>query len=190
MLLRWIRRFLYRLFLAPRRIRWSVVFEEILTLHTEGDLKMKLSTEQQVKLTVRPLTASGRPARIDGPVRFVTEDDTIVAIETIDANTAYAKAVGPGTARVFATFDADLDADEIRLLEFDAEIEVVEAEATGAELSFGTPEFLVLTPPGEPEVVEPVQLEGLDMPPVTPADPEAPVDPVSPEEPKPEQPTP
>lgn len=179
MLLRWICRLLSRLFPPPRRIIWSVAFEEILTIQTEGDLKMKLTTEQQVKLTVRPVTASGRPARIDGVVRFVSEDETIVRIEPLSDTSCYAVAVGAGTARVFANFDADLDADEVRVLEFDAEIEVVEAEAVGAELEFSAPEFLVLTPIGEPEVVEPVQLEGLDMPPVdseqpAPSDPEQP----------------
>lgn len=173
MLLRWICRLLSRLFPPPRRIIWSVAFEEILTIQTEGDLKMKLTTEQQVKLTVRPVTASGRPARIDGVVRFVSEDETIVRIEPLSDTSCYAVAVGAGTARVFANFDADLDADEVRVLEFDAEIEVIEAEAVGAEIEFGIPEFLVLTPVGQPEITEPA-LEGLDYPPAAPTDPEQP----------------
>jgi hypothetical protein len=178
MLLRWICGLLSPLLPLCKQpsVIWTVTFEESLTFHIRGKFLMQLNTEQKVKATVRPLTAGGNPARIDGPVHFESQYEDIVLVEAIDDTTCYLIARGPGTARITATFDADLDADEVRSLQFDAEITVVEAEAEGASLDFAQPEFLVLTPVGEDEVVElPVEDED-EVETSTEADDPAPVD--------------
>ena len=156
MLLSWIRGLLSPLLPLCKQpsVIWTVAYEKSLSFHIRGNFQMQLNTEQKVKTTVRPLTAGGNPARIDGPVHFESQYEDIVLIEAIDDTTCYVRAVRPGTARVTASFDADLDAGETRMLQFDAEVTVVEAEADGASLDFAQPEFLILTPLGDPEVVE------------------------------------
>lgn len=162
MLLRWLSQllssFLFLLF-HPSRFdkvlaRWTIECSDTLSIHILGKFTMNLTSEQKIKITVRPVTAGGNPARIDGPVTFASENEGVVRIEAIDDMNAYAIAVATGTTRITATFDADLDEGETRFLTFDAEITVENAEAVGAEVAFGTPEYLVLTPIGTYEAHE------------------------------------
>jgi hypothetical protein len=127
---------------------------------------MNLNTEQRARVTIKPLTAGGHPARIDGAVSFSSSDESIIRVEAIDDMNAYIYGVAVGTARVVATFDADLDATEVRTLEYDGDVTVVEAEAESAEATYGEPE-LVLTPVGEPPVENPPADGGDDVPPTT-----------------------
>jgi len=50
------------------------------------------------------------------------------------------KAVGGGVAQIIASFDADLSG-EVRPVEMTGALEVVEAEAVTAEITFGEPEL-------------------------------------------------
>lgn len=118
---------------------------------------MELNTEQSCIATVRPLTAGGNPARIDGSVVFASDNEN-VRFEQIDFLNTRIFGVTPGESRITATFDADLDLDEVRTLTFDGIINVTEAEAAGADFSFGEA-TLVLTPVGEPQVDEPAPAE-------------------------------
>lgn len=120
---------------------------------------MDLNTEQSCIATVRPLTAGGNPARIDGSVVFASDNEN-VRFEQIDFLNTRIFGVTPGESRITATFDADLDLDEVRTLTFDGTINVTEAEAAGADFSFGEA-TLVLTPVGEPQVDEPAPAEDL-----------------------------
>lgn len=124
---------------------------------TTEELQMELNTEQSCIATVRPLTAGGNPARIDGSVVFASDNEN-VRFEQIDFLNTRIFGVTPGESRITATFDADLDLDEIRTLTFDGTINVTEAEAAGADFSFGEA-TLVLTPVGEPQVEEPAPAE-------------------------------
>lgn len=114
---------------------------------------MQINTEQKVLVTIRPLTAAGNPARIDGPVSFAASNPEVVRFEQVDDTSAYVYGAAIGETEITATFDADLDAGEERNLTYTGTIQVVEAEAESATASFGVP-VLVLTPPGESEQPE------------------------------------
>ncbi|MCS6828331.1 MAG: hypothetical protein NZ553_17075 [Caldilinea sp.] len=103
-------------------------------------LMARITNEQQVKVTVRPLTAAGRPARIDGEVEFISTDENVATISRIDAMSAMVISGNPGVTQIVATFDADLG-EGVRPVEMSGALEVVEAEAERGEIIFGTPEL-------------------------------------------------
>lgn len=99
----------------------------------------RITTEEQVSVTVRPLTQHGKPASIDGSVEFTSSDPAVASVTSNGPLTALVVAVGTGVAQITATFDADLGAG-VRPVEMSGALEVVGAEATTAEIVFGTPE--------------------------------------------------
>ncbi len=101
----------------------------------------RITTEQRVSIEVFPKTAAGNPAVIDGPVTFASADETIATVTTTGDNSAYVVAAGLGATQILASFDADLG-EGVRTLTFTGAIEVVGAEAEGAEIVFGTPELI------------------------------------------------
>jgi hypothetical protein len=107
-------------------------------------LMARITTEQQVAVSVAPKTLAGRPAAIDGVVAFSSSDEAVAAVVSTGPTSALVKAVGPGVAQIVAKFDADLDAGELREVTASGAIEVVAAEAETAEITFGTPELTPL----------------------------------------------
>lgn len=103
-------------------------------------LMARITTEQQVAVTVRPLTEAGRPARIDGEVEFASSDETVATVTKTGATSALVVSAGPGVTQISAVFDADLG-EGVRPVEMTGALEVVEAEAVTAEITFGTPEL-------------------------------------------------
>ncbi len=101
----------------------------------------RITNEEQVKVSVAPKTASGRPAAIDGAVSFESSDVAVATVTPIDSLSALVVAVGPGVAQIRATFDADLDEGEVRTIEMTGALEVVLAEAVVGEITFGAPEL-------------------------------------------------
>ena len=75
----------------------------------EGVTKMDLRDDQKVLLTIEPVDAKGKPAKLDGVPVWAGSDDTVVTIvPASDGLSAVASGVTPGTARVVVTADADL----------------------------------------------------------------------------------
>jgi hypothetical protein len=105
----------------------------------------RITTEQQVAITVNPLTEAGRTARIDGEVDFASSDPAVGTVTKTGPRTAMVVSAGPGVCQISATFDADLG-EGVRPVEMTGALEVVEAEAVTAEITFGTPELKPLTP--------------------------------------------
>lgn len=101
----------------------------------------RLTNEQQVPITVVPLTAGGRVATIDGDVVFTSSDPAVATVESTGSLTALVKAVGVGATQIVAVFDADLDVGEIREVTFSGAVEVVAAEAETGVIEFGQPEL-------------------------------------------------
>lgn len=99
----------------------------------------RITTDQQVVVSVAPKTAKGKPAKIDGSVTFTSSDTGVATVTSIDALTATVVAVAEGVAQITASFDADLDEGEVRNVEMSGALEVVAAEATTAEITFGEP---------------------------------------------------
>jgi len=106
----------------------------------EGNMA-RITSEQQVSITVEPKTLAGNPAQIDGDVVFASSDEAVATVTSTGPLTAMVVAVGLGVAQISATFDADLDVGELREIVSTGAIEVVGAEAETAEIVFGTPEL-------------------------------------------------
>lgn len=100
----------------------------------------RITTEEQVTVTVAPKTAAGRDARIDGVVEWTSSDLTVATVESTGQLSAVVRSVGPGVAQIMAVFDADLG-EGVRPVEMSGALEVVEAEAVRGEIIFGTPEL-------------------------------------------------
>jgi hypothetical protein len=105
----------------------------------EGNMA-RITTEQQVTITVAPKTAAGHDAKIDGAVSFASSDEAVATVTSTGDKSALVVSVGAGVAQISATFDADLTG-EVRPVEMTGALEVVEAEAVTAEITFGTPEL-------------------------------------------------
>lgn len=100
---------------------------------------LTLNTEQKAIVTVRPLTAKGNPAVVDGPPGWAVADPSIaslvVAPDGLSA-TVLAGAVGSTTITVSA--DADLTAG-VREITGTLGVTVTGAEAATLVLEAGTP---------------------------------------------------
>lgn len=116
-------------------LRWSTGRQSFI----EGN-RMRITNEQQVGFTVEPKTAAGNAAPIDGEIEVSSSDEAVCTVEKTGPNAGLVKAVGPGVAQIFASFDADLG-EGVRAVEMSGAIEVVQAEAETAEIVFGTPEL-------------------------------------------------
>jgi len=105
-------------------------------------MRLVLTDEQKVNLTIAPVTAAGNPARIDGVPVWVTSDEGVVSLEVSpDGFSAEAVTVGPvGQAQVSVTVDADLGTG-VRTLTGILDIEVVAAEAASVGITAGAPEL-------------------------------------------------
>ena len=95
---------------------------------------MRLTNEQKVQVTVKPQTAAGKPATIDGVVIYLSSNTDAA---TIDAD-GLIVAKGVGIAQITATFDSDLG-EGVRHIELSGVVEVVAAEATTGVIEFGEP---------------------------------------------------
>ena len=95
---------------------------------------MRLTNEQKCTVTVKPTTAAGKPATIDGAVTYTSSSADVA---TIDAD-GLIVAKGVGIAQITATFDADLG-EGVRNVELSGVVEVVAAEATTGVIEFGEP---------------------------------------------------
>jgi uncharacterized protein YjdB len=104
----------------------------------------RITNEQQVAVSVAPKTAAGRPAAIDGIVSWASSDPLVATVTSTGPLSALVVAVGAGVAQISAVFDADLDEGEVREITRTGAIEVVNAEAEGAEIVFGAPELTPL----------------------------------------------
>jgi hypothetical protein len=100
---------------------------------------LTLTTEQKAKVTVKPLTAGGKPARVDGVPGWNTSD---VAVATLvvapDGMSADVFAAGVGFAEIVVAADADLTAG-VRQITGSLSVTVVEAEALTLTLDAGVP---------------------------------------------------
>ena len=105
---------------------------------------VEMNEEQVVSAEVKPLTAKGNPAEIDGDVAWSVSDPSVVSMEVDPADSKKAKftaLAGEGVrpCDVVAEFDADLG-DGVREITAIGQIVVKDAEAQTADIAFGQPE--------------------------------------------------
>lgn len=101
-----------------------------------------ITTTQQVTGTLQPVDAKGKPASVEvGTVHFSSTDQSVFTVEQDPTNELSVKvvAVGPGTAQLDYSADADLG-EGVKTIEGFTAIEVLPSSAVGFGLAFGTPE--------------------------------------------------
>jgi hypothetical protein len=76
-------------------------------------LEVSLSTEEQVRLSITPMTPAGAPAQVDGQAQWTVEGTCTVA--PIDATSAWVLAGAIGDSVVTVACDADLGAGVVPL---------------------------------------------------------------------------
>jgi hypothetical protein len=99
------------------------------------------STEEKVKVTAAPVTASNKPARFDGALSVsVQSGDGTFSQDAAEPNSFYAiSGDAPGTTVYLIEADADLGAGVITLQDT-VEYEVAGVNAASYGLTAGTPE--------------------------------------------------
>ncbi len=72
-------------------------------------MRIVLTNEQQVRVSINPKTAAGHPAPLDGEATFTSSDESVITVHpTDDAKTVLVKAAGLGVAQLLVSADADL----------------------------------------------------------------------------------
>jgi hypothetical protein len=144
---------------AVEEIAQAVVIHETVTLSAvlenpdgstiQGDSQMKFLVPDSAKsnvLRVRPTDAAGFPSRIDGAIRFVDADDTLITItqnDDLSLRLDYLK-TDPGTLVDFKV-RADVDLGEgVKEVELPIELEFQAGETVGLGVT------LEDVPPAEP----------------------------------------
>lgn len=100
----------------------------------------RITNEQQIPISILPLTATGKPAVIDGDAVFESSDPLVATVTSTGPLSAMVVAVGLGVAQITVSVDADLDEGEVRTLTGSDVVEVVGAEAESFTITFGAPE--------------------------------------------------
>jgi hypothetical protein len=104
-------------------------------------LSLTITNEQKIKITVNPVTASGKPAQVDGAIRVstISGDSTSVPVDG-EPNSAYlVSSDTPGDTTFLVEADADLGAGE-QLIQDTAALSVAGALASNLGLTAGTAE--------------------------------------------------
>jgi hypothetical protein len=101
-------------------------------------LDVTMTTEEKVQVTVSPVTATGQPATLDGPVSFtvIVGDCTIEPIDALSAYIVSGSALADSLVQVSA--DADLGSG-VQTVEDAVTVHVHGAMATSLGMSAGTP---------------------------------------------------
>lgn len=125
----------------PARFAWSIGLVEMKTDH-EGQhtMDIKLTNEQKVKVTLAPVTATGKPAPLDGKPTWTVQsgDSTIEASE--DGLSAYLiSSDTPGDTVIVVEADADLG-EGVETLSDAIRLTVEGARAKSLGLAVGEPE--------------------------------------------------
>lgn len=105
-----------------------------------GDLMaaVTLTTIQQFSVSIAPVNAKGKPAKVDGPPVWLTDNTDVLALTpSADGLSCDVVAIGiPGAATIQVSADADLGAGSV-LLTGTLEVEVTSAPATNIVLTPG-----------------------------------------------------
>lgn len=101
-------------------------------------LEISLTTEQQVKVSVAPVTPKGKPVALDGAVLFSTNDN--VTINMLDDKSAMILAPEViGDVTVTVSGDADLGAGVVTIKDTIL-LHISDPQASSLGLTAGTPE--------------------------------------------------
>lgn len=102
-------------------------------------LETKITNEQKIRLTVAPVTATGRPAQLDGEVAIETQSGNATAVRVDDRTFDLVSSDLPGDTVFVVSADADLG-EGVETISDVVKLTVEGARAASLGLSLGTPE--------------------------------------------------
>lgn len=98
-----------------------------------------ITNEQKLPISVAPVTAGGKPAKIAGAPLWSSSDINVVTLEVAaDGLSAIANAVNAGSATITIAADADLGGG-VNQISNTTNIAVTLAQATALNVSVGAP---------------------------------------------------
>lgn len=101
-------------------------------------LDIKLTNEQKIEVRVNPVTATGKAAALDGPVKFSVQSGDC-SIEAIDESAVFiVSSDSPGDSVIIVEADADLG-EGVELIQDLIKVSVEGARAASLGLSVGNP---------------------------------------------------
>lgn len=103
-------------------------------------MKILISDEQQITVTMNPKTQAGRPAEVENASWTPADPSIVTAEPSEDGKSCTLVSQGVGTTSIHVSADADLGDGE-RTLETDFDFEVAAAEASDLGLTAGQPEL-------------------------------------------------
>jgi hypothetical protein len=133
--------FRFKTFTAPR-FNWSVGMAVNKT-KTEGQnnmLEIVITNEQKIQVTLTPVTATNKPAQLDGGATFEVISGT-ATVAMIDGNPLSAFLVSgdlPGDSEIMVSADADLG-DGVETISDIIKLTVAGAKAASLGLTVGAP---------------------------------------------------
>lgn len=120
----------------------KLIFSVVISQNVfKGLNSMILTDEQEVEVSVTPLTAAGNAAKLDGAVIWSSSDDAVVTVVAAEGDSLHAtvRTVGPvGVVQIVARGDADLGAGTREIMAT-LDVEVVAAEAVSVGIVAGAP---------------------------------------------------
>lgn len=129
----------------PKRVRfdWGVglVSTKTRTDTTRMPLKVKITNEQKIKVSLTPVTDGGKPAKLDGKPSFeVVAGDCTVEVADDGLSATIISSDNPGQSQVLVKADADIG-EGVEEISDVIEVEVGGAAAKNLGLTAGTPEL-------------------------------------------------
>lgn len=143
-------RWLYQL-IECHESKESVHFNFIIGPTTEKGVHImpvdiSMSDQQQVVVSVSPVTATGSPAKLDGPPVFAVASGDVTLITATDGMSATIVSGLDGDSTVSVSADADLGAG-IKTISDTITVHVTSPQATSLGLTAATPVAKPTTPP-------------------------------------------
>jgi hypothetical protein len=125
----------------PRRRLYVLQFKcggFVLTI--KGKFMAKLMRGMKLPFSVVPIDSGGVPAQIDpNPgIQATSSDETVAKVENLNGTDFAVHWIGPGTALIQVSADADLG-DGVSQIVGSGQVECVGGTAVGFDIEFGTP---------------------------------------------------
>lgn len=106
---------------------------------TTDMVEITLTNEQKVKVTATPVTATGKPAPVDGAVVFTVQAGDCTVNELDDFSAEIVSGDNPGDSVILVSADADLG-DGVETVADTVTVHVEGARAASLGLTVGAPE--------------------------------------------------
>ena len=120
-----------------KRFRWQIGLAK---LKEKNMLELKITNEQKVKVTIVPVTATGKPALLDGPPSWsVASGDATLAVSADGLSSDLISSDTPGESMIVVSADADLGAG-VENISDSIKLTIEGAKAAVLGLVAGTPE--------------------------------------------------